>query len=45
VEVELKAGKSKEEVLKATVVPGAEDWKPDGIQRTLGAVYDELSSK
>jgi glyoxylase-like metal-dependent hydrolase (beta-lactamase superfamily II) len=45
VEAEIKAGKTKEEVLKATIIPGGEDWKTDGIQRPLGAAYDELTAK
>ena len=45
VEGEIKAGKTKEEVLKATIIPGGEDWKTDGIQRPLGAAWDELSGK
>lgn len=45
VEGEIKAGKSKEEVLKATVIPGGEEWKADGIQRPLGAAWDELMAK
>ncbi|MNT82694.1 hypothetical protein D3C72_2224600 [compost metagenome] len=39
---EIKAGKSKEEILKATTIPGAPEWKGDGIQRSLTAAYDEL---
>ena len=38
-----KAGKSKEEILKSTVIPGAEDFKGQGIERSLTAAYDELS--
>ena len=45
VEGEIKAGKTKEEVLKATLIPGGEEWKTEGIQRPLGAAYDELTSK
>ena len=45
VEGEIKAGKTKEEVLKATIIPGGEDWKLDGIQRPLAAAWDELSGK
>ena len=45
VEGEIKAGKTKEEVLKATLIPGGEEWKTDGIQRPLGAAYDELTTK
>jgi glyoxylase-like metal-dependent hydrolase (beta-lactamase superfamily II) len=40
---EKKAGKSKEEILKATSIPGAEDYKGQGIERSLTAAYDELS--
>ncbi len=45
VEGEIKAGKTKEEVLKATLIPGGEEWKTDGIQRPLGAAWDELIVK
>ena len=45
VEGEIKAGKTKEEVLKNTIIPGGEEWKTDGIQRPLGAAWDELNSK
>ena len=45
VEGEIKAGKSKEEILKATIIPGAEQWKGDGISRPLTAAYDELTAK
>jgi cyclase len=44
-EGEIKAGKTKDEILKATAIPGAEEWKGDGIQRPLGAAYDELTAK
>ena len=40
---EIKAGKSKEEVMKATSVPGVTEWKGDGIGRSLQATYEELS--
>ncbi|HMU46782.1 MAG TPA: MBL fold metallo-hydrolase [Chitinophagaceae bacterium] len=45
VEGEIKSGKSKEEILKTTLIPGGEEWKTDGIQRPLGAAYDELTEK
>ncbi len=45
VSAEIKAGKTKDEILKATEIPGAPQWKGDGIQRTLGAAYDELTAK
>ena len=41
---EIKAGKSKEEVVKATTVPGVTEWQGDGISRSLQAAYEELSS-
>ena len=39
---EIKAGKSKVEILKTTIIPGAEEWKGDGISRSLDAAYIEL---
>jgi len=45
VEGEIKAGKTKEEILKATLIPGGEEWKTDGIQRPLTAAYEELTAK
>jgi cyclase len=44
-EAEIKAGKTKEEILKATVIPGADQWKGDGIQRPLTAAWEELTTK
>ena len=44
-EGEIKAGKSKEEILKATLIPGGEEWKTDGIKRPLEAAYEELTAK
>ena len=44
-EAAIKAGKTREEFLKATVIPGSEEWKGDGIQRPLGAAWEELSGK
>lgn len=44
-EKEIKSGKTKEEILKATTIPGSDEWKADGIQRPLGAAYDELTAK
>lgn len=41
-EAEMKAGKTREEFLKATAIPGSDEWKGDGIQRPLGAAWDEL---
>jgi cyclase len=44
-EAEIKAGKSKEEILKNTELPGETQWKGDGFQRPLQAAYEELTSK
>jgi len=45
VEGEMKAGKTKDEILKATAIPGADEWKGDGIQRPLQAAWEELTAK
>lgn len=45
VEGEMKAGKTKDDILKATLIPGSEEWKGDGIQRPLTAAWEELSVK
>lgn len=45
VEGEIKSGKSKEDILKATVIPGGEEWGGDGIHRPLDAAYEELMAK
>jgi cyclase len=44
-EGEIRAGKSKEEILKAKEIPGSPEWKGDGIERPLGAAFTELSVK
>lgn len=41
---EIKAGKSKEDILKAASIPGAEDFQGQGIQRSLTAAYEELTA-
>ena len=38
----IRAGKSKEDVLAITSIPGAPGWKGDGIQRSLDAAWEEL---
>lgn len=43
VESEIKAGKSKDEILKSTLIPGSEAWKTEGIQRPLQAAWEELN--
>jgi len=40
---EIKAGKTKEEILKATSIPGAPEWTGDGVERSLSAAYTELT--
>ncbi len=44
-EDEIKAGKTKEEILKNTALPGETEWKGDGFQRPLQAAYEELTTK
>ncbi|MBX2933991.1 MAG: MBL fold metallo-hydrolase [Ferruginibacter sp.] len=44
-ESEIKAGKSKDEILKATEIPGSPEWKGEGIARPLTAAYEELTAK
>jgi glyoxylase-like metal-dependent hydrolase (beta-lactamase superfamily II) len=41
---QIKAGKTKEDILKATEIPGSPEWKGDGIQRPLTAAYEELTT-
>lgn len=43
VEGEIKAGKSKEEILKITAIPGVTEMQGDGIQRGIQSTYEELS--
>jgi cyclase len=40
----IKAGKTKEQILSATTIPGVNDWQGDGIQRGLTAAYEELTA-
>lgn len=44
-EKEMKAGKTKDELIKTTVLPFETQWKGDGLQRPLTAAYEELSAK
>lgn len=44
-EDEIKVGKTKEEILKNTALPGETEWKGDGFQRPLQAAYEELTAK
>ncbi|RYU90503.1 MBL fold metallo-hydrolase [Mucilaginibacter terrigena] len=40
----IKAGKTKEQILSVTAIPGVADWQGDGIQRSLTAAYEELTA-
>ncbi len=40
---QIKSGKSKEEVMKATAISGVTEWKGDGISRGLQSAYEELT--
>ena len=42
VDGEIKKGKSKEEILKNTEIPGSPEWKGEGIERPLTAAYEEI---
>ena len=44
VDSSIKAGKTKEQILSATAIPGVTDWQGDGIQRSLTAAYEELTA-
>ena len=41
---EIKAGKTKEEILLAKSIPGVAEWQGDGIERGLTAAYIELTT-
>ncbi|HLA60405.1 MAG TPA: MBL fold metallo-hydrolase [Puia sp.] len=38
---QIKAGKTKDEIIKATSIPGVTEWQGDGIDRGLQAAYEE----
>jgi len=40
---QIEAGKTKEEIVKATEIPGSPEWKGDGIERPLSAAFAEIS--
>ncbi|MGZ5219630.1 MAG: MBL fold metallo-hydrolase [Chitinophagaceae bacterium] len=44
-EEQIRTGRTKEEILKATGIPGSDQWKGDGITRPLQAAYEELTAK
>jgi cyclase len=41
VNTQIKSGKTKEDILKATSIPGVTEWQGDGIERGLQAAYEE----
>lgn len=41
---EIRAGKSKEDILKATAIPGVTEWQGDGIARGLQSAYEEITN-
>ena len=40
----VKAGKTKEDLLKEKAIPGVTEWQGDGIDRPLQAAYEELTA-
>ncbi|MES2882790.1 MAG: MBL fold metallo-hydrolase [Bacteroidota bacterium] len=44
-EAAIKKGVTKEDFIKNTVIPGVTEWSGQGIERPLGAAYDELVEK
>ena len=42
VAAELKAGKTKEQIMACTSIPGAPQWTGDGVERSLTAALEEL---
>jgi cyclase len=38
---QIKAGKTKDEIMKATSIPGVTEWQGDGIERGLQSAYEE----
>jgi cyclase len=40
---EIKAGRSKEEFIKSTAVPGVTEWKGSGLERPFTAIWEELT--
>jgi len=43
-ESEIKAGKTKDDIIKAKGIPGSPEWQGDGIERPLSAAYLELTA-
>lgn len=45
VRTQLKEGKNLEDIVKIHNIPGAEEWKGNGVDRNLAAAYQELTSE
>ncbi len=41
----IKAGKTREDILKATSIPGITDWQGQGIEHGITAAYEELTAQ
>jgi cyclase len=41
----IKAGKSKDDMVKVTAIPGITDWQGDGVERAIIASYEEQTGK
>jgi glyoxylase-like metal-dependent hydrolase (beta-lactamase superfamily II) len=41
---QVKAGKTKEDILKEKSIPGVTEWQGDGIERGLQAAYEEITT-
>ncbi len=44
VNTQIKAGKTQDEIMKIQTIKGAEEWKGNGIGRSLSTAYEELTS-
>ena len=44
-DAELRAGKTRAEIIKAVTIPGSQEWTGDGIERPLTAAYAELTAE
>lgn len=45
VDGQIRVGKSLDEILMATEIPGSPEWKGEGINRTINAAYQELKDE
>ena len=42
--LQIKSGKTKEQIMECKAIPGAPEWKGEGVERSLEAAYVELTS-